>query len=136
MSQRSRQVHYFQPYRKQRVFEPTPPGEIRTRTRIPCRIRNDGWSTRRSADVILVLTEEVDPHADRVITALRQAAGPRRVVRFNPARFPSTAELSFSCSASGQVRRRLCVEGETVDLDSVTAVWYRRPRPPVPHAEI
>jgi len=86
--------------------------------------------------VILILTEEADPHADRVIEALRQRGTALRVVRFNPARFPSTAELSFSCSASGQVRRSLCVEGETVDLDRVTAVWYRRPQLPVPPAEI
>jgi hypothetical protein len=73
-----------------------------------------------------------------VIEAMRRrgVAAPSSVVRFNPARFPSKADLSFSFTASGQVCRRLSVEGETIDLDRVTAVWYRRPQPPVPHAEI
>lgn len=88
--------------------------------------------------MILILSEEMDPHATRVLEALRQrgAAGPQSVVRFNPGRFPSTTELSFSCTASGHVRRYLRVDGAMVDLDRVTAVWYRRPGRPEPHAEI
>jgi hypothetical protein len=87
--------------------------------------------------MILVVTEDEDLHADHVITSLRRrgAACPE-VVRFNPARFPSAAELSLSCTAGGQVRRHLRLDGDTIDLDRVTAVWYRRPRLPEPHAEI
>ncbi len=84
--------------------------------------------------MILILTEEADPHADRVIEALRQRSA--EWVRFNPARFPSGAEISFACTAAGQVCSLLRVEGETVDLDRVTAVWYRRPQSPEPHEEI
>jgi hypothetical protein len=84
--------------------------------------------------MILILTEDVDPHADQVTELLRCREARR--VRFNPGRFPAGAELSLSCSAAGQVRSLLRDGGETIDLDQVTAVWYRRPRPPEPHAEI
>jgi glutathione synthase/RimK-type ligase-like ATP-grasp enzyme len=84
--------------------------------------------------MILILTGDTDPHADLVIEALRQRGA--EWVRFNPARFPSGAEIAFSCTAAGQVRSLLRAGEETVDLDRVTAVWYRRPEPPEPHAEI
>jgi glutathione synthase/RimK-type ligase-like ATP-grasp enzyme len=84
--------------------------------------------------MILILTEEADPHADQVIEALRQRGA--EWVRFDPGRFPARAEITVACTATGQVRRRLWVEGETVDLDRVTAVWYRRPQPPAPHEAI
>jgi hypothetical protein len=84
--------------------------------------------------VILILTGDADPHADRVIEALRQRGA--EWVRFNPARFPSRAEISFSGTAAGRFQSLLRVDEETIDLERVTAVWYRRPEPPVPHEEI
>jgi glutathione synthase/RimK-type ligase-like ATP-grasp enzyme len=84
--------------------------------------------------MILILTEEVDPHADQVIEVLRQRGA--EWVRFNPGKFPARAEIAVACEATGPVRRRLWMEGETLDLDRVTAVWYRRPRPPESHEAI
>src|SRR5438132_1389579 len=83
---------------------------------------------REGAEMILILTEADDPHADRVIEILRGRG--TEWVRFNPARFPSGAEISFSCTAAGEVRSLLRTGEETVALDRVTAVWYRRPELP------
>jgi hypothetical protein len=84
--------------------------------------------------MILILTQEDDPHADAVIEGLRRRGA--EWFRFNPARFPSGAELSFSCTESGNVRSLLRTPDEAVDLEQVGVVWYRRPHSPVPHAEI
>lgn len=84
--------------------------------------------------MILMLTDASDVHADRVAARLRQrGAG---FVRFNPARFPAEAELSLAYAANGQVRSVIRNGREIIDLSAVTAVWYRRPEPPVAHARI
>jgi hypothetical protein len=84
--------------------------------------------------MILILTEPRDVHADHVAHKLRERGAGFR--RFHPAEFPRHAELSLSYSATGRARYRLRAGGEAIDLDRVTAVWYRRPRTPVPHEEI
>jgi glutathione synthase/RimK-type ligase-like ATP-grasp enzyme len=84
--------------------------------------------------MILILTEDADPHADHVIEELRRRGA--EWTRFNPGRFPASADLSVACDALGQFRSLLRAGGETIDLDRVTAVCYRRPRPPAPHEEI
>jgi hypothetical protein len=84
--------------------------------------------------MILILTAPSDAHADNVAQKLRdRGAG---FVRFNPAQFPTEAELSLGYTATGQTRTTLRIGRETLDLSRVTAVWYRRPDPPVAHVQI
>jgi hypothetical protein len=76
--------------------------------------------------MILILTEPDDAHADRVEQKLR--ARGVEVVRFDPARFPSEAEVSLAFTAAGVPAYTLRVDGQSTDLQRVTAVWDRRRR--------
>jgi hypothetical protein len=84
--------------------------------------------------MILILTEPLDPHADHVEQKLRERSA--EFVRFNPAQFPSQAEISLCYSFTGQVRYTLRAGEESIDISGLKAVWYRRPQPPVPHEQI
>jgi hypothetical protein len=84
--------------------------------------------------MILILTEDLDAHADRVIDGLRRRGADW--LRFNPARFPADASLDCALSASGEVRAELCADGRRINLGRISAVWYRRPQPPEPPAEV
>lgn len=83
---------------------------------------------------ILILTQPFDPHADYVEKKLQERGA--NFFRFNPAQFPSQAEVSLLYSLTGHVQYRLCVGEEFIDLNELKVVWYRRPEPPVPHNEI
>jgi hypothetical protein len=84
--------------------------------------------------VILILTVPADENADLVVEKLQGRGA--EVVRFNPAQFPAGAEVSLGYSPAGCLRRTLRADGRLIDLERVTAVWHRRPEPPVPHAEV
>jgi len=84
--------------------------------------------------MILILTENFDSHADLVEQKLRERGAD--FVRFNPAQFPSQAEISLSYSPERQAQYMLRTSEGTIDLNCLKAVWYRRPQPPVPHEEI
>lgn len=84
--------------------------------------------------MILILTQPLDPHADLVVEKLRERGAD--FIRFHPQEFPANAAISLSLSPTGQTRYTLWVDKRTIDLDSAKAVWYRRPRLPVPHEEI
>ncbi|MBV9357172.1 MAG: ATP-dependent carboxylate-amine ligase [Chloroflexi bacterium] len=84
--------------------------------------------------MILILTEEFDQHADRV-TAILHARG-IDVVRFNPAAFPSRAILSVAYDEHGLAAATLDTDRATIDLTELTAIWYRRPQPPAPDADV
>lgn len=84
--------------------------------------------------MIIILTEATDPHADLVGEKLRDRGAD--FIRFNPAEFPSQAEISHSYTFTGQVQCVLRTGSQSIDLNAVKAVWYRRPKPPVPHEEI
>ncbi|MEV5407693.1 MvdC/MvdD family ATP grasp protein [Thermopolyspora sp. NPDC052614] len=83
---------------------------------------------------ILVLTVDGDPHAEHVAGLL--AGRGARPVFFDPADYPAGAVLEAVYDRDGRVRRRLRTGSADVDLDRLTAVWFRRPRPPVAHPEI
>ncbi|MGH3439480.1 MAG: MvdC/MvdD family ATP grasp protein, partial [Sciscionella sp.] len=74
---------------------------------------------------VLILAEDVDATADQVVRALTD----REVVvyRVNTAWFP--AQLSMSTELrGGRWAGSLRTPARVVDLESVTAVWYRTPR--------
>lgn len=85
--------------------------------------------------MILILSKEDDAHVTPVVDRLK--------VRdvgwwcFNPAHFPANAEIRIEYEAGeGLSRRLLRYQDRTVDLATVTAVWYRRPCPPSAPAHI
>ncbi|HUQ04842.1 MAG TPA: hypothetical protein VM261_20210 [Kofleriaceae bacterium] len=84
--------------------------------------------------MILILSGADDLHADHVAEMLRCRSAP--VVRFDPASFPSRAQISLAYSPSGRNEAVLYADGSRMDLAEVSAVWYRRPGAPVAHAEI
>src|SRR5690606_39238404 len=74
---------------------------------------------------VLILTNTHDPTADDVIMRLRDRGTP--VFRLDPADFPQRAVLHSEISADGWLGT-LATEHRTLDLSTVTGVWYRRPR--------
>jgi glutathione synthase/RimK-type ligase-like ATP-grasp enzyme len=84
--------------------------------------------------MILILTEALDPHAAHVAEKLQERGAD--FMRFNPAQFPSQAEVSLAYSSLGESAYTLRVAGKQIDLDRLDAVWYRRPENPVSHTEI
>jgi hypothetical protein len=84
--------------------------------------------------MILILTQPLDEHADYVSQKLRKRGAD--FVRFNSAQFPSQAEVSLSYSLTRHTRYTLRVGEQSINLNNLKAVWYRRPKYPVPHEEI
>jgi glutathione synthase/RimK-type ligase-like ATP-grasp enzyme len=84
--------------------------------------------------MILILTAPDDEHADHVAAKLRQRGAD--FIRFNPAQFPREAEISLAYSPRGVSNYTLRLGAAQVDLNSLRAVWYRRPESPVVHDEL
>jgi glutathione synthase/RimK-type ligase-like ATP-grasp enzyme len=80
--------------------------------------------------VILVLSCSDDVHADAMQHVLDRRGVPH--VRLDPALFPSAASLSVEFGPQGLHSRAVTLPDRVLDLDEVTAVWVRRPQPPVP----
>ncbi|WP_037177786.1 MvdC/MvdD family ATP grasp protein [Rhodococcus sp. UNC363MFTsu5.1] len=83
---------------------------------------------------ILVLTQPGDAHADTVMGLLHAAGA--RVTVFDPVEFPSAAALSVRYATDGRRSRGLVRDGERVDLESIDAVWFRRPQDPRAHPTV
>lgn len=84
--------------------------------------------------MILILTEPSDTHVDFVADILKR----RNVahLRFNPADFPSRANISVGFSSDGSTRSILRTNGTRVDLGVVQSVWTRRPGLPNPSSQV
>ena len=78
--------------------------------------------------MLLILTSKHDLAVDYVITELLDRG--LRYFRLN-AEDLSSCKFTFSTNGEGIVRR-LSTRSRTIDLDAVTAVWYRRAMHPVP----
>jgi hypothetical protein len=79
--------------------------------------------------MILILTNEKDEHADHVINML--AKQDVASVRFDSVEFPQRASISVQYGPQGACRQLLRSKDASLDLNSVKAVWYRRPGFPV-----
>ena len=84
--------------------------------------------------MILIVTGAVDPHADHVGDELRRRGAD--VIRFDPQQFPVGASISVTYGPTGQRGQILQVDDRCVDLEAVSAVWYRRPKAPRSHPEL
>jgi len=75
---------------------------------------------------IAIISHAGDDHAAAVTSALSTRG--RTPFLIDTAAFPTRARLS--CSLSGQARA-LCLsaENETIDLDELNVIWWRRPQP-------
>ncbi|MFI5310551.1 MAG: MvdC/MvdD family ATP grasp protein [Gemmatimonadales bacterium] len=78
--------------------------------------------------MILILSHIKDGHVLLMLPAL-EAAG-ASVFWFRTNEFPTLASLSLAFDEAGHQRRTLQTRDGMLDLDRVTAVWYRRPRTP------
>jgi hypothetical protein len=75
--------------------------------------------------MILILTDDSDPHADLVERKLRERGA--ELFRIDPKKFPSSAELSVAYSSTGKLRCALSMGTDQIDFSRVQSVWYRRP---------
>lgn len=75
--------------------------------------------------MILIVSHDADDHAQAVLRRIREAEHP--VVQVDTAEYPGivTHALRYGESRRGE----LVSGGETVDLDRVGSVWWRRPQP-------
>jgi ATP-grasp ribosomal peptide maturase len=75
---------------------------------------------------VLVLTQQLDFHADIVIAELNRRSIP--VVRFDTADFPLRATL-IAHSQTGSWNGAIVTEHRTIAFDQIGSIWYRRPTP-------
>ena len=79
--------------------------------------------------MILVISHEQDPHADRVIQHLRTSG--QEVLLFNLTELPDRATLTIDYNCCSRPRIEFArLSGETFDLSTVRSVWWRRPQVP------
>ncbi|MBI2088727.1 MAG: hypothetical protein HYT78_08270 [Deltaproteobacteria bacterium] len=75
---------------------------------------------------ILIITQEIDPHADVMVVELRRRGAD--FIRWHADSFPLHSSVTLRLereSIEGSIR----LNGEAIDLRSIRSVWYRRPTP-------
>ncbi len=75
---------------------------------------------------VLVLTQQLDAHADLVIAELNRREIP--VMRFDTADFPQRA-LLVARNARGSWSGTLVTQSRTLELEQIASILYRRPTP-------
>ncbi|WP_224372183.1 MvdC/MvdD family ATP grasp protein [Hyalangium versicolor] len=83
--------------------------------------------------MIIILTAPQDVHAVGVHERLTQRG--LEHLWFDFADFPSRATVSFKSSVNGRPSFGLRTQARDIDLGRVSAVWFRRPSPPLPPAQ-
>jgi glutathione synthase/RimK-type ligase-like ATP-grasp enzyme len=76
--------------------------------------------------MILLITYQGDPVALAAETMLRARGVP--FARFESLTFPECGSLTQRFGPHGSIERRIVVDGNTIDLSALTAVWHRRHR--------
>lgn len=86
--------------------------------------------------MILAVTEPDDPHADAVLDALARMGAP--TARLDLASLPRQVAVTMRRGGADRGDRLLGAgpDGGPLRLEEVAAVWWRRPRWAVPHAEL
>lgn len=79
-----------------------------------------------STKTVLVLTQQLDAHADLVIAELNRREVP--VVRFDTADFPQRATL-VARNTQGLWKGILVTENRSFELEQIVSILYRRPTP-------
>ncbi|MEV4379896.1 MvdC/MvdD family ATP grasp protein [Streptosporangium sp. NPDC049644] len=83
---------------------------------------------------VLILTSEEDPHALHVRALLADRGA--QITIFDPGDYPVKARVELAYTARGLARRLLRTRTGTLDLDTLTALWWRRPTPPATHPDL
>lgn len=78
--------------------------------------------------MILIISHEQDPHADRVLSRL--AAKGQEVLLLNLSELPTRASIAIEYLRDGSPRIDYVRAGRSYPLHQVTAVWWRRPQAP------
>lgn len=81
------------------------------------------------ASTVLVITDASDAHADAVIVELKALGA--EVFRFHPSDYPREIELSMELKG-GVLHGSIQTAHRRLDLNNVSAAWYRRPGDPQP----
>jgi glutathione synthase/RimK-type ligase-like ATP-grasp enzyme len=76
---------------------------------------------------ILIVSDEFDPHADRMLTLLRGEGV--ECVRWIPGAFPLQSRIALEYGAQG-CAGSLATASRQVELESIRSVWYRHPAAP------
>ncbi|NWF93702.1 MAG: hypothetical protein HXY46_12350 [Syntrophaceae bacterium] len=79
-----------------------------------------------SDDKILIITQEVDPHADLMVVELRRRGV--SCLRWHTASFPLESCLTLRVNDE-RVEALLRINGREIDIREIRSVWYRRPEP-------
>lgn len=77
------------------------------------------------AEAILIITEEFDIHADRLVQLLTERG--ERVVRFHTADYPLKDVLNFTHYPDGRLEGSLLIAGRVLELNEIKSIWVRRP---------
>ena len=78
--------------------------------------------------MIAIVSFEEDPHAQSVMTHLRQAG--QEAVLLNLADLPARATLTIDYASNGRPRLEYRRQnGDMLDFNQVHAIWWRRPQP-------
>lgn len=73
---------------------------------------------------VLIITHSQDNQSISLVMQAIEAKG-GKAFRFDTDKFPTEAQLDV-CYGNGCSRQILCIDGEKLDLNEVSAVWYRR----------
>ena len=79
-----------------------------------------------SKNTVLVLTQQLDFHADLVIHELNRRGV--NLVRFDTSDFPQRSTL-IARSRSGSWDGTIALQDRSIHFDQLSSIWYRRPTP-------
>ena len=82
---------------------------------------------------ILIVTDHFDVHADSVMIRLRELG--HNPIRFRPQDLPSLTSLTLNISDT-DFNRRFVSKSETILLETIHSVWWRKPKPLAPSPEL
>src|SRR5437763_15364264 len=74
---------------------------------------------------VLIITNEIDIHADAVVLELNKRNVP--VFRFHPDDFPHACSISIDVQ-DGFIEGEIVISSRTVAFKDICAAWYRRPQ--------
>jgi glutathione synthase/RimK-type ligase-like ATP-grasp enzyme len=75
--------------------------------------------------IVLIITNEHDPHADAVVLELHKRNIP--VFRFHPDDFPHASSISIEIR-DGSIEGEITTSSRKVAFKDICAAWYRRPQ--------
>jgi hypothetical protein len=82
--------------------------------------------TQSTGHRILIVTDKVDGHADRIITILRRLGS--EPLRLNISDVPVSTTLSVAFAGQGWTGSiRVNANGRTADIAELTSIWWRKP---------